>query len=46
MSSICFPQTHGQAAVNLFVYTGMTHDHGYKDLLDVAVQVDVIISGR
>ncbi|KAF2818210.1 hypothetical protein CC86DRAFT_169784 [Ophiobolus disseminans] len=46
MPRICFPQTHGQTAVNLFVHTGKSWDQGYKDLPDLAVQVDVIISGQ
>ena len=46
MDRICFPQIHGHTAVNLFVHTGMFYDQGYKDLPNLAVQVDVIISGR
>ncbi|KZM19279.1 uncharacterized protein EKO05_0005106 [Ascochyta rabiei] len=46
MPRICFPQTYGQTAVNLFVQTGMSYDQGYKDTPNLAVQVDVIISGH
>ncbi|KAF2757514.1 hypothetical protein EJ05DRAFT_511313 [Pseudovirgaria hyperparasitica] len=46
MPRICFPQIHGQTAVNLFVHTGKSYDQGYDDLPDLAVQVDVIISGN
>lgn len=46
MHSICFPQTHGETAVTLFVHTGMSYDLGYQDVPDLAVQVDIIISGR
>jgi hypothetical protein len=46
MDRIWFPQTHGQTAVNLFVQTGMSYDQGYNSIPNLAVQVDVIISGR
>ena len=45
MNRICFPQTHGQTSVSVFVHTGMLYDQGYEATPNLAVQVDVIISG-
>ncbi|KAF2762092.1 hypothetical protein EJ05DRAFT_496964 [Pseudovirgaria hyperparasitica] len=42
---VCFPQTHGESTVTIFVQTGKSFDADYPDVVDYPVYVDIIISG-
>ena len=43
--SICFPKAHGQTCVQIFIKTGRGADVDYAETNDLAVSMDIVISG-
>lgn len=45
MYRIHFPAVHGQTCVQIFIDTGRSHDLDFPQVSDLAVDMDVVISG-